>query len=319
MKKNTVKLNEQQLKKIIGESVKKVLKEWDDFKISDDFKLSDDMSFGTDKVTPGDSLPIISQAPRNDNSFNYFSDKQMLQLSIRNQIENKEGLKNSYSLRDLSKDIAKRFKIDPVKSFEMVKKIYKKIGGYHAIDENKIQKIVAENVKNVLKESSVAVRGTQTDTGTDTSNYNSRYFLKQENDSIEKYGEAICQRIDYALQKRGLKSHTQVNEDIDNINTIHDGYQSIRTMNFQIRISTPGIKSLEGGMFVGKMFEAMSMISAYRINIKTFNGMPYTVVEVIARVKPDKNGMKQLQKKPSYQSNSGNNSQSYTTYRSDEV
>lgn len=159
MKKNTVKLNEQQLKKVIGESVKKVLKEWDDFKITDDFKLSDDMPFGTDKVTPGDSLPIISQAPRNDNRFNYFSDKEMLKLSIRNQIENKEGLKNSYSLKDLSKDIARRFKIDPVESFEMVKKIYKKIGGYHAIDENRIKikesqlkKIVAESVKKVLNE-----------------------------------------------------------------------------------------------------------------------------------------------------------------------
>ena len=159
MKKNTVKLNEQQLKKVIGESVKKVLKEWDDFKITDDFKLSDDMPFGTDKVTPGDSLPIISQAPRNDNRFNYFSDKEMLKLSIRNQIENKEGLKNSYSLKDLSKDIARRFKIDPVESFEMVKKIYKKIGGYHAIDENRIKikesqlkKIVAESVKKVLSE-----------------------------------------------------------------------------------------------------------------------------------------------------------------------
>ncbi len=204
------------------------------------------------------------------------------------------------------------------------------------LSEDKLRKIVSESVKRILKESSVAVRGTQTDTDVYPVPYSDAYVdrygatkptvtSKMENDSIEKYGEAIAQRIDYALQKKGLEGvHVQVNEDIDNYNEMYGSYEekSYRTMKFDINIDAYGnggyIKTLQGAVVVGKMFDTMSMVTGYRMNIETEKLGRSAYIGVEAYVKPDKNGMAQLQKEPLYQSDPVTKRRAFSTYRSEE-
>lgn len=121
--KQTVKINESALRKIVAESVKRVLKEW-----------SDDMEMTRDRVTPGDSLPIISTTPRKGNRFEYLSNREKLEDAIKNQITNKEGLGERYSLRELSNDIARRFRLTPTVVLQHAKKVYNYIGAHRAMD-----------------------------------------------------------------------------------------------------------------------------------------------------------------------------------------
>ena len=134
----SVKLNESALRKIIAESVERIMEGDYPYYDSDapympDFRLSDERPMRTDRVTPGDSLPM----PKDLGNFNRFKDwtnLEKLRLSIRNQIENKENMTERYSLKDLANDIAYRYKMSPAKVFDIAKTIYKKLGAYRAVD-----------------------------------------------------------------------------------------------------------------------------------------------------------------------------------------
>jgi hypothetical protein len=92
------------------------------------------MEMTRDRVTPGDSLPIISTTPRKGNRFEYLSNREKLEDAIKNQITNKEGLGEMYSLRELSNDIARRFRLTPTVVLQHAKKVYNYIGAHRALD-----------------------------------------------------------------------------------------------------------------------------------------------------------------------------------------
>ena len=107
----------------IKRAVRSVLKE---------FQLSDETPLTRDNVTPGDSLPYTSTEPRKYNSFG--SKTARMNFTIKNNIRNKENMGGSYSLKELSDDIARRFKLDPSLVFKTAKKIYNEYGGINAMD-----------------------------------------------------------------------------------------------------------------------------------------------------------------------------------------
>ena len=126
-------MSESKLNKIVAESVKKVLKE-SDFDIDDFDDMDDDMPHDRDYVTPGDSLPVIDQEPIGYNRFKHMTKIEKLEYSLRNQIENKEASGDRYSLKDLAKDMASRFRMNPVEVFIAAKRVYKRVGAFRAID-----------------------------------------------------------------------------------------------------------------------------------------------------------------------------------------
>ena len=201
------------------------------------------------------------------------------------------------------------------------------------LNEQQVEKLVAKCVRRALKESSVAVRGTTTNTDVYPVPYDDDYVdrygptnptdsNKSENDSIEKYGEAIAQRIDNIFKKKGIKGHVQVSEDMHNYDYQYGKQESknFRDLNFNIDVRSQGkegnVTTLMAATLVAKMLKTMSMVKSFETKVEvSANGSGH--INVSARVNPDKNGMTQLQKEPSYYSDSHTMRSASSTYRPD--
>ena len=189
------------------------------------------------------------------------------------------------------------------------------------LNEAQLRNLIAESVKKVLRESSVAVRGTETKSFVEPQDGKYPWaaplgYSNKENEFIEKYGEAVAQRIDYALRKKGINAHVKVSEDIEN-DTVLDIYGRILKLSIRIGVSRGKRRSrvLQVAVpVIRKILDVMSMVEDYDMDINDYMFPDDAYINIEAQVKPDKNGMTQIEKSPWYQTNSNEKRQTVSNY-----
>ena len=189
---------------------------------------------------------------------------------------------------------------------------------------------------NRLNEGSVSVRGTRKSSDIHPVPYDDDYVdrfgatkprdeYKSENEYIEKYADSLAQRLEYAFKQQGVNSAVEVSEDIEN-SYYHENDKEFETrllrfiIVFNIRTrKDAAIKILQCATIAAKMFSQLEIVDSYAINLECDDYGHQSYLNINAYVKPDKNGMKQLEKNPSWYPFSSNTKyRAHSRYQEDE-
>lgn len=167
-----------------------------------------------------------------------------------------------------------------------------------------------------INEGRVSVRGTRKETDVYPVPYDDDYVErygptkpreehKSENQFIEKYADAIAQRLEYAFKQQGVKTSIEFSEDIKNT-YYHEKREEFdcRQLIFYINITSlrnrryGATKVLQCATVASKMFSQLSVVNSYDIKVECDDFGHEANITINAYVKPDKNGMLQLEKEP---------------------
>ena len=173
-----------------------------------------------------------------------------------------------------------------------------------------------ESNSRKINEARVSVRGTHRETEVYPVPYDDDYVerygateprdeYKSENQFIEKYADAIAQRLEYAFKQQGVKAAVEVSEDIEN-SYHHESNKEFKHRQLRFRISITSLmnkkygatKTLQCATVASKMFSQLSVVNGYVIQVECDDYGHEANITINAYVKPDKNGMIQLEKEP---------------------
>lgn len=165
-----------------------------------------------------------------------------------------------------------------------------------------------------INEARVSVRGTRTETEVYPVPYDDDYVErygatnprdehKSENQFIEKYADAIAQRLEYAFKQQGVNAAVEVSEDIEN-SYYHENNKEFKDRLLRFRISIGSLrnkkygatKTLQCATVASKIFSHLSVVNGYVIQVECDDYGQVADIAINAYVKPDKNGMIQLEK-----------------------
>lgn len=167
-----------------------------------------------------------------------------------------------------------------------------------------------------INEARVSVRGIRKETDVYPVPYDDDYVErygptkpseehKSENQFIEKYADAIAQRLEYAFKQQGVKASIEFSEDIENT-YYHEKHKEFdrRQLIFYINITSlrnkkyGATKTLQCAAVASKMFSQLSVVNSYDIKVECDDYGHDANITINAYVNPDKNGMLQLEKEP---------------------
>lgn len=165
-----------------------------------------------------------------------------------------------------------------------------------------------------INEARVSVRGTRKDADIYPVPYDDDYVERygsdnprdehrSENQFIEKYADAIAQRLEYIFKQYGVNVAVEVSEDIENAyyHEINKEFNN-RMLRFRMRITSlrnkryGATKTLQCATVASKMFSHLSVVNRYDIQVECDDYGKVADITINAYVKPDKNGMIQLEK-----------------------
>ena len=190
------------------------------------------------------------------------------------------------------------------------------------LTEADLHRIVKESVNKILNESSVATRGTRTNSGgvysspfDDEENGSTTWTdAGEENKYIEKYAQAIADRIEKALKRNGVENcHVDVHEDVDYDEQYNN---TTRELVFDIEWGGVGlVKPSKVYLLVCKILGNMEMVRYFNIKTNASGAMNCGDLQVTAVVEADKNGMDEIPKEPYYRVNDYTSRQGYSHFK----